>query len=63
MPSKLPQLNMRLQPDVIARLERVRLLLRAEHGHDHSQPDAVAVALKELEKKLEKKHPDLLTRS
>jgi hypothetical protein len=55
MPSALPQLNMRVQAETLKRLAFVRSALAAERGAPVSQPEAVAWAILEAEKKLRKK--------
>ncbi len=52
MPSKNKQLNMRLRPEVLDRLERIRDALAQARGTPISQPAAVSEALLELERQM-----------
>jgi hypothetical protein len=45
MPSILPQLNVRVRPEVVERLDALRAALAAERGHPVSQADAIAFAV------------------
>ena len=45
MPSKLPQLNVRVSDESWDRLDRLRVSLEELHGHGYSQADAIQYAL------------------
>ncbi len=58
MPSQLPQLNVRVQPAVVDRLESLRAALAEERGHPVSQSEAVSYAVTRaarVAKKIKKK--------
>ncbi len=52
MPSELPQLNVRLQPETLARLVDLQTHLQAERGHPVSQSEVVAWAITQGAKKI-----------